>query len=153
MSVYPPSPQPQSQSGTAAPAPAEPDLDRVKQWVFICEASDCRYQGAVKLREALASGLAQAGNDVNGTGEVAVVRTGCLSLCGAGPAVVTYPAGSVLLHVEPSDARDLASSLLAGQPLTRRVVRPPQWYRDSIMSRLAYYVDLLKKRAAARATG
>ena len=47
-------------------------------------------------------------------GQVHVVRSGCLSLCGAGPAVVTYPAGEVHLRVQPEDAPDLALTLSGG---------------------------------------
>jgi (2Fe-2S) ferredoxin len=127
----------------AAPASSAPDLAQFSQWAFICEASDCRWRGAAEVRDALARRVQQQGSR-----NVAVVRTGCLSLCGAGPAIVTYPAGEVHLRVEPSDVPDLAQQLAAGAGLARRTVRAPQWYRDQILRRLSYFVDLLKRRAA-----
>jgi (2Fe-2S) ferredoxin len=121
-----------------AATPAIPD-----RLVFICEASDCRLRGASEVRQALASALAESG-----CATVGVVRTGCLSLCGAGPAVVTYPGADVHLHVQPDDATELAARLAVGDALQRRRVRVPQWYRDHITSRLAYVVRLLRARAA-----
>lgn len=126
---------------------AAPDLDRFEHWAFVCEASDCRWRGSAQVREALAQEL-----DDRVCESVAVVRTGCLSLCGAGPALVTYPGGAVHLGVQPADAPDLATQLSAGAPLGRRVVRAPQWYRDQIASRLGQMVELLKRRASG-ATG
>ncbi|MBI3972290.1 MAG: (2Fe-2S) ferredoxin domain-containing protein [Chloroflexi bacterium] len=122
-----------------------PDLDQFTHWAFICEASDCRWRGSPAVRNALAEAVQRQGGR-----RVAVVRTGCLSLCGAGPAVVTYPAGEVHLHVEPADAPEMAAQLAGGSGLKRRLVRAPQWYRDAIVSRLGYMIELLKRRAAAR---
>ncbi len=101
-----------------APAVSQTELE---QWAFVCEASDCRSRGSSQVRDALVRAV-QAG----GCPHVAVVRTGCLSLCGAGPAVVTYPNGDVHLRVEQSDAPELAGQLAAGGSLRRRVVRAPQ---------------------------
>ena len=131
---------PTSASKRAAPAQTL-DLNAVRQWAFVCEASDCRWGGAVAVRDA----LAQAAQD-HPSGALAVVRTGCLGLCGAGPVVVTYPSGDVHLRVEPGDALDMAAQLAAGAPLRARAVRAPQWYRDQILARLAYFVQLLKRR-------
>jgi (2Fe-2S) ferredoxin len=130
---------PQGAPAQDAPRSAIPD-----QLVFICEASDCRIRGASEVRQALAGALAESG-----CATVGVVRTGCLSLCGAGPAVVTYPATDVHLHVQPADAKELAAQLAVGAPLQRRRVRVPPWYRDHISSRLAYVVRLLRARATA----
>ncbi|HEY7062936.1 MAG TPA: (2Fe-2S) ferredoxin domain-containing protein [Chloroflexota bacterium] len=77
---------------------------------------------------------------------LAIVRSGCLSLCGAGPAVVSYPRGDVHLRVQPADAPELAAQLAAGAPLPRRAVRAPQWYRDRILAQLAYTVRVLQQR-------
>jgi (2Fe-2S) ferredoxin len=137
------------EAGAAAPprpGAAAPDLDRFTHWAFICESSDCRWRGSALLGDALAQEIQR-----RGCGSVAVVRTGCLGLCGAGPAVVTYPAGEVHLRVEPADAADLAAHLAAGTGLPRRSVRAPQWYRDQLLARLGYFVQLLKRRAAVRA--
>ena len=46
-----------------------------------------------------------------GLGNVRVVRSGCLGLCGAGPAAVTYPAGDVYLRVQPEDAAEMAGAV------------------------------------------
>ena len=129
------------QGQPAAPATA---LEAFTHWAFICEASDCRWRGSQTVREALARELHQGG-----CGSVAVVRTGCLGLCGAGPAVVTYPRGDVHLHVQPADAAEMVTQLSAGAALPRRAVRAPQWYRDQILARLGYFVQLLKRRAVA----
>ena len=125
-------------------AASAPDLSRFQHWAFICEASDCRYRGACDVREALVGEVQRRGCDT-----VAVVRTGCLSLCGAGPALVTYPSGDVHLHVQPQDASDLAAQLAGGAALQRRAVRAPQWYRDAILGRLGSFVQMLKRRSAA----
>ncbi|MGH2355213.1 MAG: (2Fe-2S) ferredoxin domain-containing protein [Chloroflexota bacterium] len=119
-------------------------MERFRHWAFVCEASTCRWQGSPQVREALARAVTEGGS-----ADVAVVRTGCLSLCGAGPAVVTYPNGDVHLRVEPDDAPDLAGQLAAGAPLQRRVVRAPPWYREQITRRLGYLVELLKRRLPA----
>ena len=139
--------KPQSPTGARPQPPqaaAAPDVNRFQHWAFICEASDCRYRGACEVREALVGEVQRRGCET-----VAVVRTGCLSLCGAGPALVTYPGGDVHLHVEPHDAPDLAAQLAGGSALQRRAVRAPQWYRDAILGRLGSFVQLLKRRAAA----
>jgi (2Fe-2S) ferredoxin len=115
-----------------------------EQWAFVCEASSCRYQGSVLTREALVRAVAAQGGR-----QVHVVRTGCLSLCGAGPAVVTYPAGEVHLRVVPEDAPDLAVALARGDGLARRLVRAPQWYRDHVTARLAFLIQHLKRRLSA----
>jgi (2Fe-2S) ferredoxin len=120
---------------------ALPDLDRCEHWAFVCEASDCRYRGAPAVRDALARAVHEGGH-----ANVAVVRTGCLSLCGAGPAVVAYPSGDVHLQVQPADAPEMALQLAAGAPLKRRAVRAPQWYRDRIASQFSYAIRLLKQR-------
>lgn len=144
---YPPSGGTNVGAGApAAAASSVPAVEQFSHWAFICEASDCRWRGSADVRDALARRIQQ-----QGCRHVAVVRTGCLSLCGAGPAIVTYPAGEVHLRVEPADVPDLAQQLSAGTGLARRTVRAPQWYRDQILRRLAYFVDLLKRRAAAGA--
>ena len=122
-------------------AAVQPNLDHVDRFAFICESSSCYYQGSPAVREALAKAIGD-----QGCPNLAVVRTGCLGLCGAGPAVVADPAGDVHLHVEPADAGELAKQLAAGVPLARRAVRAPQWYRDRITQRLGYFVQLLKRR-------
>ena len=118
-----------------------PNLDQIDRFAFICESSSCYYQGSPAVREA----LAKATGD-HACPNLAIVRTGCLGLCGAGPAVVSYPAGDVHLRVEPTDAAELAKQLATGAPLARRAVRAPQWYRDQITQRLGYFVQLLKRR-------
>ncbi|MDQ3700556.1 MAG: (2Fe-2S) ferredoxin domain-containing protein [Chloroflexota bacterium] len=126
---------------TTTPSTGRPEQD---QWAFVCEASDCRLRGSIQVRDA----LAQAVQGDADCARVAVVRTGCLSLCGAGPAVVTYPAGDVHLRVEAGDALELARRLASGESLARRAVRAPQWYRERIKSRLGYLVQLLRERVA-----
>ena len=129
-------------AGSGRTAPAVPDLEQFSQWAFICEASDCRYRGSAQVRDALARAVER-----QGCGNVAVVRTGCLGLCGAGPAVVTYPTGDVYLRVEAGDAPDMVAQLGQGASLRRRLVCAPQWYRDQITRRLGYFVEMLKRRA------
>jgi (2Fe-2S) ferredoxin len=119
---------------------------QAERWAFVCESSTCYYQGATQTREALARAVAERGDP-----SVRVVRTGCLGLCGAGPAVVTYPAGDVLLRVQPGDAPELAAALAGDSGLGRRLARAPQWYRDRITARLAFLVRLLRRRGAAGA--
>ena len=127
------------------PSTVQPKHD---QWAFVCEASDCRLRGSIQVRDA----LARAVQGDAGCARVAVVRTGCLSLCGAGPAVVTYPGGDVHLRVEAGDALELARRLASGESFARRAVRAPQWYRERIKSRLGYLVQLLKERVAGGVT-
>ena len=129
----------------AGAAPGAPNLEPFTQWAFICEASDCRYRGSPAVRDALARAV-----ELQGCGDVAVVRTGCLGLCGAGPAVVTYPSGDVHLRVQVGDASEMAFELARGGPLRRRLVRAPQSYRDHITRRLGYFVHMLKRRQALR---
>jgi (2Fe-2S) ferredoxin len=124
------------------------------RWVFVCESGSCRYQGSVQTREALVRALAgRPGGESHGppSGPVHVVRSGCLSLCGAGPAVVTYPAGEVHLRVQPEDTPDLALILSGGQGKGARRVRAPQWYREHIVARLAYVIQILQRRGAPSA--
>ncbi len=138
------------QGGTtpARATPGAPDLEAFTQWVFICEASDCRYRGSPAVRDALARTVEREGRS-----HVAVVRTGCLGLCGAGPAVVTYPAGDVHLRVEARDAPEMAAQVARGAPFGKRAVRAPQWYRDQITRRLGYLVQMLKRRAGRVSPG
>ena len=122
---------------TGGAATAEPE-----QWAFICHSSSCRYQGAEEVGQALARSLAERPDGGSGT----VVRAGCLGLCGAGPAVVTYPGGDVHVRVVPEDAAELAAQLVRGRGLARRTVNVPPWYRQHIVSRLGTFVELLKRR-------
>lgn len=128
---------------TPEPAAPAPDATGFSRWAFICHASDCRFRGAPVVAEALAREVR-----ARGAGDIAVVRSGCLSLCGAGPALVTYPAGDVHLRVQPEDAADMAAHLARGEGLDRRKVRAPQWYREQIVARLGYFVEMLRRRAA-----
>ena len=113
-----------------------------EHWAFVCHSGSCRYQGAEEVGQAVARALAQRPDGARGT----VVRAGCLGLCGAGPAVVTYPAGEVHVRVTTGDATDLAAQLLQGRGLTRRAVNVPPWYRQHIVGRLGTFVELLKRR-------
>ena len=79
------------------------------RWIFWCEASSCRFSGAAESRAALVDALR-----TQGTTSVAVVRSGCLGLCGAGPSAVTYPEGTVYLHADREHAGRLAASLGRG---------------------------------------
>jgi (2Fe-2S) ferredoxin len=90
----------------------------------------------------LARALAARPDGSNAT----VVRAGCLGLCGAGPAVVTYPGGEMHVRVTPADAVEMAGQLLQGRGLTRRSVNVPVWYRQQMTSRLGSFVELLKRR-------
>jgi NADP-reducing hydrogenase subunit HndC len=119
----------------ATPAPAG------EQWVFVCESSSCQYDGSSGTRAALARTVAE-----QGLGNVRVVRSGCLGLCGAGPAAVTYPAGDVYLRVQPEDAPEMAGAVAAGGGLARRMVRAPKWYRERIVARLDYLIQYLRRR-------
>ncbi|HEX2035365.1 MAG TPA: (2Fe-2S) ferredoxin domain-containing protein [Chloroflexota bacterium] len=121
--------------------------EQAERWAFVCEASSCLYQGAAQTRESLVRAVAEQGD-----ARVHVVRTGCLGLCGAGPAVVTYPAADVLLRVQPADTPHLAVALAGGTAVGPRAVRAPQWYRDRITSRLGYVIQLLRRRWAAQRT-
>ena len=113
-----------------------------EHWAFVCHSSSCRYDGAEAVGQSLARALASRPDGASGT----VVRAGCLGLCGAGPAVVTYPAGEVHVRVTPQDAAELAAQLVTGRGLTRRTVNVPAWYRQNIVGRLGVFVDLLKRR-------
>ena len=111
-------------------------------WAFICYSGSCRYQGAEEVGQALA-------RELRDQPDAAVVRAGCLGLCGAGPAVVTYPSGDVHIRVMPQDAKEFAAQLTQGRGLGRRSVTVPAWYRQNIVGRLGSFVELLKRRAGA----
>jgi (2Fe-2S) ferredoxin len=111
-------------------------------WAFICYSSSCRYDGAEAVGQALA-------RELRDRPDAAVVRSGCLGLCGAGPAVVTYPSGDVHIRVTPQDAGEMAKQLTEGRGLARRSVTVPAWYRQNIVGRLGAFVDILKRRALA----
>ena len=127
---------------------ASPEAQPEEQWVFVCESSSCQFDGASRTRQALARAVAD-----QGLTNVRVVRSGCLSLCGAGPAAVTYPAGAVHLRVQPEDAAEMAGAVAGGGGLARRVVRAPQWYRERITARLDYLIQYLRRHRAAVASG
>lgn len=97
------------------------------------------------MGQSLARALAARPDGATAT----VVRAGCLGLCGAGPAVVTYPAGEVHVRVVAADAVDFAERLVQGRALERRAVRVPPWYRQNIVGRLGQFVELLKRRMRA----
>ena len=80
------------------------------------------------------------------------MRAGCLGLCGAGPAVVTYPRGDVHIRVTPADAPELAASVTGEGTVARPSITVPAWYRQHIVGRLGAYVDLLRRRWAASAS-
>ena len=113
-----------------------------EHWAFVCHSSSCRYDGAEAVGQALARALAARPDGATGT----VVRAGCLGLCGAGPALVTYPSGEVHVRVTPADATELAARLVSGSGPARRAVNVPPWYRQNIVARLGSYVELLKRR-------
>jgi (2Fe-2S) ferredoxin len=132
----------------AKEAPASPEARPDEQWVFVCESSSCQFDGASLTRLALARAVAD-----QGLTNVRVVRSGCLSLCGAGPAAVTYPAGAVHLRVQPEDAAEMAGAVATGGGLARRIVRAPQWYRERITARLDYLIQYLRRNRPAVVTG
>ncbi len=127
----------------AQPAPgarvaADSPYDR---WVFWCEASSCRFSGAAESRAALVAALRE-----QGTTNVAVVRSGCLGLCGAGPNAVTYPEGTVYLHADREHTGRLAASLARGTPDQLLAVKAPSWYREQLVARLGRIVEHLVSR-------
>ena len=136
---------------------ATPDPRECTRWAFVCESSSCRWGGSVEVREALHRALRDEAPPREAAvpagvapDRVAVVRTGCLGLCSAGPAVVTYPEGDVHLRVQPDDALDLAQHLTGTVERGRRQVKAPPWFRDQLVSRLGYYVDWLRRKASAQ---
>jgi (2Fe-2S) ferredoxin len=120
-----------------------------ERWAFVCHSSSCRYRGA----EATGQALAKASRDAREAAPepaapLTVVRAGCVGLCSAGPAVVTYPAGDVYLNVTEQDAPELAEHIAQDRILRRHAIRLPDWYRENIVGRLGAYVQLLRRRAS-----
>ncbi len=124
-----------------ARAAADIPYDR---WVFWCEASSCRFSGAAESRAALVAALR-----AQGTTNVAVVRSGCLGLCGAGPNAVTYPEGTVYLHADREHTGRLATNLARGTPDQLLAVKAPTWYREQLVARLGRIVEHLVRRLRA----
>jgi hypothetical protein len=54
----------------------------------------------------------------------------------------------VHLRVQPEDTPDLALTLSGGQGKGARRVRAPEWYREQIVARLAYLIQILQRRGA-----
>ena len=111
------------------------------RWIFWCEASSCRFSGSPESRMALVEALR-----TQGTTNVAVVRSGCLGLCGAGPSAVTYPEGAVYLHAGQEHAVRLAASLADDKPDKVLAVKAPAWYREQLVARLGRVVERLIHR-------
>ena len=130
-----------AQSTQDARAAADSPYDH---WVFWCESSSCRFSGAAESRAALVAALR-----AQGTSNVAVVRSGCLGLCGAGPNAVTYPEGTVYLHADREHADRLAANLARGTPDQLLAVKTPAWYREQLVARLGRIVEHLVSRLRA----
>ena len=130
-----------AQSTQDVRAAADNSYDR---WIFWCESSSCRFSGAAEPRAALVAALR-----AQGTSNVAVVRSGCLGLCGAGPNAVTYPEGTVYLHADREHAGRLAANLARGTPDQLLAVKTPAWYREHLVARLGRIVEHLVSRLRA----
>ena len=133
--------QPAQEAGAAADNPYD-------RWVFWCESSSCRFSGAAEARAALVAALR-----AQGTSNVAVVRSGCLGLCGAGPNAVTYPEGTVYLHADQEHAGRLAANLARGTPDQLLAAKAPAWYREQLVARLGRIVEQLVSRWRADGAG
>ena len=98
----------------ARATPGAPDLEKFTQWVFICEASDCRYRGSPAVRDALARTVEREGRS-----HVAVVRTGCLGLCpkrSVSLVVIRQGRSETLLTTPGADPGAVADALFALPP-------------------------------------
>jgi (2Fe-2S) ferredoxin len=95
---------------------------KYQKHVFICTNQKdapkkcCGETHGLELVEA----FKQAMKDRNLVPDMRAQRTGCLDVCGKGPAVVVYPEGIFYGNVQLSDVEEIVEShLLNNQPVER----------------------------------
>ena len=95
---------------------------KYKKHVFICTnqkdapKKSCGAEHGAALVEAFKSEL----KDRNLNVEIRAQRTGCLDVCGKGPALVVYPEGVFYGNVQIEDVREIVEShLVNDQPVAR----------------------------------
>src|SRR5664279_5246367 len=97
-------------------AAREPD----RTCVTICSGTGCHAQRSDKVSQAFVDELERNGL----TGQVDILRTGCLGLCEQGTLVGIRPQGTTYLRVRPEDVPEIVTSaLVAGEVVTRLLCR------------------------------
>ena len=74
-----------------------------KQRILVCQNSSCRKRGSQAVGRCLEAAIANQ----NLTGQVAVVSTGCMDRCKAGPNVVMMPDKAKYKKVSPKAAAEM----------------------------------------------
>ena len=91
--------------------------------VTICSGTGCHAQRSDKVSQAFVDELERNGL----TGQVDILRTGCLGLCEQGTLVGIRPQGTTYLRVRPEDVPEIVTSaLVAGDVVTRLLCRDEQ---------------------------
>ena len=95
-------------------------MDLFRAHVLVCGGTGCSSSGSAELIERFEEQIAKNGLDR----EVKVVRTGCFSLCEAGPVVIVYPEGTFYSRIRPDDVDEIVSEhLLKGRVVQHLVYK------------------------------
>ncbi|MHB1357711.1 MAG: NADH-ubiquinone oxidoreductase-F iron-sulfur binding region domain-containing protein [Anaerolineae bacterium] len=102
--------------------------------ILICAGTGCIANGSMKVYDEFKRLVETAGNlvdiellheDDNREGD-AVVPTGCLGFCGAGPLVRIEPLGVLYTYVKPEDAAEILQATNRGGVVARLVYQNPE---------------------------
>ena len=113
----------------------------VSRRITICQGTGCIANGAIRVRDALITELARAGQKVEvslmsescGCGECSsksadiwLSKSGCQGFCQKGPLVRIEPDDIFYCHVKPEDATEIVNvTIIAGEVVDRLVYTDP----------------------------
>jgi NADH-quinone oxidoreductase subunit F len=116
----------------------EKRMSRFARRVILCAGTGCVAGGAIKVRDALAAAMRDAGLAVCTTpaeadampddDAVAVYlsKSGCQGFCQMGPLVTIEPEGLLYVKVRPGDAEEIVrTTLVEGKPIDRLLYVDP----------------------------
>ncbi len=97
--------------------------------VLVCAGAGCVSSGSQAVADALEQAIVEHGL----SGEVKVIRTGCMGSCDLGPVAVVYPEGVFYQKLTPDDCGELVEEhLLKGRPVERLMYMPTEEYKPAL---------------------
>ena len=97
------------------------ERDPHKPCIAICTGTGCLALGAAKVVTAIKAEISKQGLEA----EVDVRETGCPGFCERGTVIVIYPEETCYLKVQPEDAEEIVSGLLANKVVERLLYVDP----------------------------
>jgi len=113
--------------------------DALKERVVLCAGTGCVAQGALKIRDAIAAKIEEAGvnaeivlekhvnekTDMDPAGTIYVSKSGCQGFCQMGPLVRVEKADILYCKVTEDDAADIVDGLMKDEVVDRLLYKDP----------------------------